>query len=279
VSPQAPLLVGVLNLTPDSFSDGGEYTSLASALRHAEALLSDGADIIEVGGDSTRPGSSCCGAATEWTRIEAVVRELAPRCRLSVDTHHAEVAERSLDLGATLINDVSAGSDPRMFEVVARYTCPIIVMFSRCAPPHVFQDLAPENIIDSINRYLDNRSHLAEAAGVAPGNIIRDSGLGAFVSSAPADSWTIIDRYDEITAGGGGLMFGSSRKGFLKSADELSPRDRDPASALTGVTAALHRHNKPGPLYIRTHNVALQRQLLGSLTRIIAPQKPIGAKA
>ncbi|MFM1847369.1 MAG: hypothetical protein RL417_843 [Pseudomonadota bacterium] len=264
-----PILVGVVNVTPDSFSDGGEYLSTSAGCRHAENLIDQGADIIEIGGDSTRPGSVCCGPEEEWRRIEPIVRELAPRLRLSIDTHHAVVAERALDCGAALINDVTAGSDPTMFAVAARYEAPIVCMFSRCSPPHHFGDNPPRDIIAFINNYLDECSERARAAGIKPQNIIRDTGLGAFVDSDPERSWTIIERYDEVTAGGGGLMFGSSRKGFLKRPDETSPHDRDLASALTGIAATNHRHNKPGPLYIRTHNVALQRELLLNLTALL----------
>jgi len=258
-------LVGIVNVTPDSFSDGGLHVAPTAAIQRAEELTRDGAAIIEVGGDSTRPGSTCVGPAEEWRRIESVVRALAPHFTVSIDTHHAEVAARALDLGAAMINDVTAGSDPAMFEIVARRNVPIVMMFSRCAPPHHFTDLPAGDIIEFINRFLTERSSRAGAAGVRAEMIIRDTGLGAFVSPDPEASWTILRRYRDIIAGGGGLMLGSSRKGFLKGPNERSPLDRDHASAMTGVQAALSRRGLPGPLFIRTHNVALQRDLLAAL--------------
>lgn len=262
-------LVGVLNVTPDSFSDGGTFLDPAAAIRRAEELARDGASLVEIGGDSTRPGSTCVGASEEWRRIEPVVRALAPQMPLAIDTHHAEVAARALDLGAALINDVTAGSDPAMFATVASRQKPIVLMFSRCSPPHLFGPQPAGDIVNAINRFLDDRSTRAEAAGVPAECIIRDTGLGAFVSPEPETSWAILQRYDEIVAGGGGLMLGSSRKGFLKGPNEDSPADRDHASAMTGVQAAIRRSGLPGPLFIRTHNVALQRDLLAVLAPTI----------
>lgn len=264
-------LVGVLNVTPDSFSDGGAFLDPAAAIRRAEELVRDGAAVIEIGGDSTRPGSTCVGAAEEWRRIAPVVRALAHQIPLAIDTHHAEVAVRALDLGAVLINDVTAGSDPAMFTTIAAHRKPIVLMFSRCSTPHLFSAPPEGDIVDAINRFLDDRTSQAIAAGVPANLIIRDTGLGAFVSPEAEVSWTILRRYDEVIAGGGGLMLGSSRKGFLKGPNESAPTDRDHASAMTGVQAAIRRVGLPGPLFIRTHNVALQRDLLALLTPTTQP--------
>lgn len=257
-------LVGIVNVTPDSFSDGGLFLSPTDACRQAENLLAAGADIIEVGGDSTRPGSTCGGPDLEWARIEPVVRALSLRCPVAVDTHHASVAERALDLGVTLINDVSAGADPRMFDVVARKGAKLVLMFSRCPSPHVFGPPPSGDIVRAINTFLDNRTCAATDAGVPAERIIRDTGMGGFVSQAPETSWEIMRRFGEVTPGKGGLLFGSSRKGFLKGPGEDSAHDRDPASAMTALLVARVQRRAPTPLYIRTHNVALQKRLLSS---------------
>jgi dihydropteroate synthase len=262
VSPLVPRIVGIINVTPDSFSDGGVCLDPRDALRHADDLLTAGADIVEVGGDSTRPGSTCVGAEAEWARIEPVVRALALRCALAIDTHHALVAERALDLGAQVVNDVSAGSDPRMFEVVAQKNGTLVLMFSRCSAPHLFGPTPPGDIVATINTFLERRARAAQRAGVPPERIIHDTGMGGFVSPDAETSWEIIRRFAEITPGGGGILFGSSRKGFLRTPTETNPADRDPASALTGVLVTRALRERATPLYLRVHNVTTQKRLL-----------------
>ena len=267
MKPLTPRIVGIINVTPDSFSDGGAYLDPTDAVRRAEDLLTAGADIVEIGGDSTRPGSTCVGSEIEWARIEPSIRALAGRCALAVDTHHAFVAERALDLGAQLVNDVSAGSDPRMFEVVARKGAAIVLMFSRCSAPHLFGPAPAGDIVRTINTFLERRTRAALRAGVPPERIIHDTGMGGFVSPDADASWEILRRIAEITPGGGGIMLGSSRKGFLKTATERSPAERDPASALTGVLVARALRDRAVRLYLRVHNVTEQKRLLDVFTK------------
>ena len=262
----APTIVGIIDVTPGSFSDGGLWLTPERAIAHAEALHAAGASIIEVGGDSTRPGSTCVGPDVEWSRIEKIAAALAPRFKLSVDTHHGAVAARALELGAVMINDVTAGSDPALLRAAAQAKCSLVLMFSRCSPPHFFGPSPGGDIVQAITSYLDLRTALAIEAGVLPELIVRDTGMGGFLSGEPSASWEVLRRYNEIIPGGGGLMFGSSRKGFLKSLTESSPLDRDHASAVTGALAALKMRASSTPLFIRTHNPALQLAVLRSFS-------------
>lgn len=224
-------LVGILNITPDSFSDGGRFDSAAAAITAGEKLIEQGADWLDIGGDSTRPGSVCVGPEEEWRRIGPVVTELAPRFSVSVDTHHAAVAEQALAVGAQMINDVSAGHDPQMFSVVASNNAKIVLMYSRCPRPHEFGPAPAGDVISAIRIFFENRIDAALRAGVRREQLILDSGFGAFLSEDPKVSFEVAERYGELAEFGLPLMIGVSRKGFLKRAGELSPTDRDPASA------------------------------------------------
>jgi len=246
-------IVGILNLTPDSFSDGGSFYPAEKALEQAGRLRAQGAVIIELGGDSTRPGSVCTGWQEEWRRIEPVLKGLADGVVVSVDTHHASTAERALDSGARMINDISAGQDPRMFELVAQHAAQIVLMYSRLAAPHVFADEAPGDIIALASDFLLNKVELALAAGIKRENIILDPGMGAFISASPERSFELLTRFSELQSLGFPLMLGISRKGFLKRDGENSPVERDEDSALW--SRKVLKSLPPSQLvYLRVHN-------------------------
>lgn len=259
-------LIGILNVTPDSFTDGGEFLSYEHAIAHAEAMIRAGADIIDIGGDSTRPGSRCTGPDEEWRRIERIIKALASRCMVSVDTHHATVAREALSAGAKMINDVTAGSDPEMFSAVANAGASLILMYSRCSKPHSFDKEPTGDIVERAKEFLVQRAERAIAAGVDRDKIILDPGMGGFISESPQVSWNVISRFDEFEDLGFPLCFASSRKGFLRTQHENSAKDRDSASALTAVMA---KHRCPqGLRYVRTHNVALQKEFFAVAERI-----------
>lgn len=265
MSEYLPQIVGILNVTPDSFSDGGQYHIPEVALAHAERMLRQGAAIIDVGGDSSRPGSQCVGPTEEWHRIEAVVTELAPKCAVSVDTHHASVAARALERGAQIVNDVSGGADPEMFAVVAQYRARYVLMHSRCPAPHVFPDPFPptEDLVADIRRFFSERIERMLEAGVERERIILDPGLGAFSSREPRQSWEVIRRLKELEDFGLPILLGASRKGFLKQPDEEGIEERDILSALAALLA-VQALAFQGPAYIRTHNVRWTRWALGA---------------
>lgn len=249
-------IVGILNVTPDSFSDGGKFFSGPSALIHAKQLQEQGADIIEIGGDSTRPGSVCVGLEEEWRRLEPVLNGLPEGVVVSVDTHHASTAERALESGASIINDISAGHDPRMFEVVAQHAARIVLMYSRLAAPHAFADEKSGDIVALASDFLLNKVELALAAGIKRENIILDPGMGAFISTTPQRSFELLTRFSELQNLGFPLMLGVSRKKFLKREGESSVAERDHLSAQWSKTV-LDALPSSQVVYIRAHNVEL----------------------
>lgn len=264
-------LVGVLNVTPDSFSDGGVSFDVHKAIDSGKRLAAQGANIIEVGGDSTRPGSVCVGAAEEWRRIGAIVSALSKIVTVSVDTHHAETAKRALESGASYINDISAGSDRELVEHVARSKGKIVLMHTISAP-HNFEHLQEKaqdltSLFVKIKKYLQERITLALSQGIKRENIVIDPGMGAFISSEPKLSFDLLDRIAEFSELGAGLMLAVSRKGFLKSPGEKIVEERDPLSALIALSTTLRWHAAQ-PLYIRAHNVALHRLFIEKYAKI-----------
>ena len=249
-------IVGILNVTPDSFSDGGRFLDVSLAVKQAEKLFQEGADIIDIGGDSTRPGSLCVGSKEEWLRISEVVKEVSKRGVVSVDTHFAETAQKALEAGATMINDVSGGLDPDMFGVVASFNAQIAIMYSRCSVPHLFDLPRPANLIDAIKSFFDERIVRAHSAGLRRENLIFDPGMGGFLSSNPEDSFLILDELSAF-ANYSPMLIGISRKGFLNSRVSSDLEARDQFSSELGARLAKRPDRKQG-LYLRVHNVQIQ---------------------
>ncbi|MCI5065120.1 dihydropteroate synthase [bacterium] len=259
-------IVGILNATPDSFSDGGNFLTPEDALSHVEKLIRDGAALIDIGADSTRPGSQCVGAEEEIRRLRPILSVLPQGTPFAVDTHHARTAAFALEHGAVMVNDVSAGSDPEMFSVLAGSGASLVLMFSRCQVPHEFGEDPPSDIIPVLKRFFRERAEQAERSGVHRSQLLFDPGMGAFVSSNPRTSWTIIEHFHELGAliregDGRALYFGCSRKGFLRFAAEQSIEERDLTSALLGF-AISERLPPHIPLYLRVHNAAIHSQFL-----------------
>ena len=257
-------LIGILNTTPDSFSDGGKYFELESAIQHAESMIAAGADIIDIGGDSTRPGSDCVGPKLEQERVLELVNQVTKLATVSVDTHFASTAAAALQCGAKIINDVSAGHDPEMFSVLASSDAKMILMHSACSAPHVFdyfKQLTTDNVVDEIRRFFDTRVNLALKAGLNETQLILDPGMGAFISRDPAVSWQMLKHFGNLSSNGLPLVLGASRKGFLKLANEVYVEERDALSAVAACLAA-KSCDWCFPHYLRVHNVALHREVL-----------------
>ena len=219
-------LVGILNVTPDSFSDGGEYFTSEAGLKQAYKLLEDGAEILDIGADSTRPGSACCGEDEEWRRLEPVLNGLPGSTRFFVDTHHPGVAAKALALGAAGINDVFGGRAPGMLELLAGYSkARLVLMYSRCDTPHHFGPEAQGDLFDTIYAWLKERVETALRAGIRREQIILDPGMGAFVSAERGRALRLLERFVEFSSLGFDMMLGISRKGFV--APQQSPQARD----------------------------------------------------
>jgi dihydropteroate synthase len=250
------VVVGVLNVTPDSFSDGGRYTNLDNAVAHGQRLAREGADLVDVGGESTRPGAERVPAAEEERRVIPVIEALvAGGVPVSVDTYRASVAERALVAGASVVNDVSGGlGDPDMAAVVRDAGCPWILMHWR-GPSRQMQDLAQyADIVADVRRELGERVEAAHRAGIGADQIVIDPGLG-FAKTA-AHNWALLAHLDVLVGLGLPVLVGASRKSFLGRvlADpDGTPRpvdDREAATvALTAYAAA------QGVWGVRVHDV------------------------
>ncbi len=255
-------VVGILNCTPDSFSDGDPSATELTLYDKALRLIDEGADIIDIGGDSTRPGSSCVDLEEEWRRIGGIIERIAPRIPVSVDTHKVEIARRALECGARFVNDVGGASDPALVDLIAGSDACYVFMYSASSVPHVFSEGPSKHaVIGTLNAWIEKKLAMLNAAGISPSRLVADTGMGAFVSKDPEVSLEILQRYGELEAPAGGLMLGCSRKGFLKREGEQRAEDRDALSSLYGLLAASKVAGK-FPVYLRVHNVALQRASL-----------------
>jgi dihydropteroate synthase len=254
--PDRLVVIGVLNVTPDSFSDGGRFTSLDDAVGHGCRLADDGADLVDVGGESTRPGADRVDAAEEERRVIPVIEALvANGVRVSIDTYRAVVAERALAAGASVVNDVSGGlGDPDMAAVVRAAGCPWILMHWR-GHSRRMQDLANYvDVVDDVRRELAERVEAANQAGISADRIVIDPGLG-FAKTAE-HNWALIAHLDVLVGLGLPVLIGASRKSFLGRvlADPAgTPRPVDQREAATVALTAYAATQ--GAWGVRVHDV------------------------
>ena len=250
------LVMGVVNVTPDSFSDGGRWVDPDAALAHARRLVADGADIIDVGGESTRPGATRPGVQEEMDRVLPLVSRLAADgTRVSVDTMRAEVAEAALREGAAVINDVSGGrADDAMFGVVAAAGAPYILMHWRAHSVTMQQRTEYVDVVDDVMRELVEQRDRAVAAGIAPERIALDPGIG--FSKTAEQNWDVLAATERFHGLGHPLLVATSRKRFLGAllaADDGTlrpPLERDDGTTATSALAAA-----AGAWCIRVHSV------------------------
>jgi dihydropteroate synthase len=271
LSLERPLVMGILNITPDSFSDGGELTSPQRALERAHAMVREGADLLDVGGESTRPGAVPVSASEQLDRILPVLEMLAAELPtpLSVDTRSAQVARQALASGAAIINDVSALSDPQMAGVVAASGAAVVLMHMR-GTPATMQSLAVYgDVVGEVAAELAAALDGARRAGIAEEQIVLDPGLG-FAKHAQ-DSLALLAGLTRLTALGRPLLIGPSRKSFLARFAAGQP----PAERVGGTVAACVAALARGARIFRVHDVAPVRQAL-DLTEAIRQADPLG---
>jgi dihydropteroate synthase len=237
----SPVVVGVLNVTPDSFSDGGRYTGIDAAVTHAVQMNTEGATFVDVGGESTRPGAQRVDAAPERARVVPVIRTLAAAgVQMSIDTTRASVAAAALAAGAAVVNDVSGGlADPDMARVVAEAGCPWILMHWRGHSARMRELAVYTDVVKEVCAELGARVDAAIAGGVAPDRIVVDPGLG--FAKTPEHNWRLSARLEQVVALGFPVLFASSRKSYLGSllADEHGPRPVGEREAATIATTLL----------------------------------------
>lgn len=258
-----PLLMGVVNVTPDSFSDGGRWADPERAVAHGLALVADGADLLDIGGESTRPGATRPLLADELDRVVPVIRELAAAgVTISVDTMRAEVAEAALAAGASVVNDVSGGlADPRVLEVAAEAGATYVAMHWRAHADRMtdFADY-PRGVVAEVADELAVRRDAALAAGIAPDRLVLDPGLG-FAKGAH-HNWELLAGLDRIAGLGHRLLVGASRKTFLGRL-LAGPEGPRPVDGREHATAALTLMLADADVWcVRVHDVRASRDAL-----------------
>ena len=254
------LVMGVVNVTPDSFSDGGSWLDPADAVTHGLALLAAGADLLDIGGESTRPGADPVDEAEELHRVLPVVEALvAAGAVVSVDTTRAAVAEKALAAGARLVNDVSGGqADPGMLDLVAKAQAPYVCMHRRGDPADMDAQASYRDVTADVVAELAQSAERALAAGIAPGRLALDPGLG--FAKLGDQNWVLLAHLEALHELGHPLLIGASRKRFLGAAlaqadgspREVSERD-DATAAVTALAAAA------GVWAVRVHDAASSR--------------------
>ncbi len=283
------LIMGILNATPDSFSDGGQFLDPHAALTHALQMLDDGADILDLGGESTRPNSTPIPPAEEQSRVLPVLRAILaarPDVILSIDTYHAETARLAIEAGAEIVNDVSGLLwDEQMAATCAALNCGVVLMHTRGRPREWrnLSALAPAEVTPLVLRELDERADAALAAGIARESIVLDPGFG--FGKAFDENFPLLAHLDELQALNFPLLVGLSRKGFLRRASQQADQPQSqPTHALPGAgaphldsemwvsatTAANTAAILAGAHILRVHDVRPAREAAAIADRILA---------
>jgi dihydropteroate synthase len=272
------LIMGILNVTPDSFSDGGQFVSLDKALAHAEQMISEGADIIDVGGESTRPGGEPVSVEDEIARVVPVIEELAKRVEtpLSVDTTKSEVARAALDAGASIVNDISAlRFDFYVADAVARAGAGLVLMHSRGTPATMHRLPPVADVMEEVVSSLRASINMAERRGVARSSIAIDPGIG--FGKSQEQNLELIARLDEVIAAFPDypLLIGPSRKSFIGKI--LADDSGSPALAserLHGTMAIVTAAVLKGAHIIRVHDVKAAAETVAVAQQLRQPRRP-----
>ena len=249
--------MGIINVTPDSFSDGGKYNIATKALRRALEMEKEGADIIDIGGESTGPNSTNVTTEEELRRVIPVIKLIRKHSKLpiSIDTYKAEVARQALESGANIINDVTGlRGDINMAKIAAKYECPIIIMHSKDHSPRTTtKNKHYKNVIEEIKKFLTKQIEYAKSNGIKKKNIIIDPGMGNFISKIPKYSFEILAKLYELKKMGYSILIGISHKSFLGGSIE----QREQKALALSAIAYLN-----GASIIRTHDVKNTRLCL-----------------
>ena len=264
-----PLVMAVLNVTPDSFSDGGRFATVEAALEQAVAMVRDGADLIDIGGESTRPGSQRVPADEQVRRVVPVVeaiRRSGLDAALSIDTTLAPVAAAALDAGADLVNDISAGRDDAdLLPLVARRKIPVVLMHMQGTPATMQREPAYDDVTADVTAFLRERERAALAAGVEAWRVLHDPGIG--FGKTMVHNLTLLRRLPEIAAAlGRPLVLGTSRKRFIGT---ITGED-EPSRRLFGTAATVAWCVANGAAVVRVHDVGPMAQVVRMTRAIVA---------
>lgn len=267
-STRAPLVMGVLNVTPDSFSDGGKFASVDSAVAHAERMAAEGADLIDIGGESTRPGSKPVDPREQIRRVVPVIQQIAGRLNvvISIDTTQAPVAQAALEAGAHLFNDISAGrDDPNMLPLAAKSGAPIILMHMKGTPATMQKEPAYHDIVAEVKVFLKERMEAADRIGIDPLKILLDPGIG--FGKTLEHNLELLRRLGELTALSKPLVVGTSRKSFISRITGES----EPSNRLFGTAASVAWSVANGAGIVRVHDVEPMAAVLRMIQAIQIP--------
>lgn len=263
--------MGILNVTPDSFSDGGAYREISCAVSRAQIMQQEGADLIDIGGESTRPGAERIDVATQLARIIPVLEgimadtDLSSRLLISVDTTQSRVADVALNLGAGMVNDVSAGTDdPEILDVVAAHRVPIVLMHMRGTPQSMQNNPVYDDVTAEVRDYLESRVEAAIGAGIARENIILDPGIG--FGKRKEDNLMLLAHLDAFVELGFPVLLGASRKRFMGAiCKEQHPKELLGATIATTVLGI-----RAGVRLFRVHDVKENRQAADVTAAVIS---------
>jgi dihydropteroate synthase len=252
---QRTILMGVLNLTPDSFSDGGTYLEHAAALDRAQQMVTEGADVIDVGGESTRPGADEVPIQEELARVLPIVETLsADGIVVSIDTSKPEVARHALESGAEIVNDVTGLRNPDMLSVLSETGPGVVVMHMQGDPSSMQQYPSYQDVVGEVRDELLQSAARAKSAGLLASQVFVDPGIG--FGKTTQHNWSLLAATDILAATGYGVLIGVSRKRFLgELLNEPDPALRDDATAAAAVACVLR-----GASALRVHNVSLLRR-------------------
>ena len=252
------IVMGILNITPDSFADGGRYEKTENAIERGLAMLKEGVDIIDIGGESTRPGAHRISLEQEQERVLPVIEALAQAgATISIDTTRAKIAQKAVQAGARIVNDISAGlSDGEMLPMVAALACPYIAMHSRGDSQDMHARALYEDVVKEVTAELVDRVDAAIAAGIAVENLVLDPGLGFAKESE--HNWMLLNNLAEIKALGFPVLIGASRKRFLGALVDAKRID-DRETATIALTSLLVQRGIWG---VRVHSVKPHRDAI-----------------
>ncbi|MBU0477228.1 dihydropteroate synthase [bacterium] len=259
-----PALMGILNVTPDSFSDGGLYNTHQKAINRVDEMVVEGADIIDIGGESTRPGAEPVTEKEESSRVISLIKEIVKKFNLpvSIDTRKAEVAKKALDAGACMVNNVGGLKGNReLGKIVAHYDVPIILMHMRGNPQTMQKDIKYRSVVSDIIEELKSSIALAQDAGIREDNILVDPGIG--FGKTTEDNLKIINRISEFKILGKPVVLGPSRKSFIGNVLNLDVKER-----LEGTLAAVAYAVLKDVSIIRVHDVVETRRVIDMIKAI-----------
>jgi len=255
-----PVIMGILNVTPDSFSDGNQFNSIEKAILRIKEMEAEGADIIDIGGESTGPNSKNVSPEEERARVIPVLKAALKTTKLpiSIDTYKSKIAEESLKLGAKMINDVTAlRGDKQMAKIIAKYKVPLIIMYSKDPTARTTQtEKHYKNVLKTISDFLNKQIQIAKKNGIKKSQIIIDPGMGNFISKLPQYSFEILNNLKDLKKFKMPICIGASRKSFLGGNIE----DRDLKGEIISAIAYLN-----GASIIRTHYIKGTKKILEQL--------------